>query len=71
MQSTRAFLGLHPTAPVAEEHDAEEYSNLMWYKVRMALREPFAEFFGIFGFLLSRQLELTCHRRRLHYGAVW
>lgn len=48
MQSTRALLGLNPSAPVAEEHDIEAYSSLWWFKVRMALREPFAEFFGVF-----------------------
>ena len=32
---------------IAEEHDATKYSSLWWSKVRLALREPFAEFFGV------------------------
>jgi len=48
LQFTRSrLLGLHPHAPIAEEHDATPYSNLWWSKVRLALREPFAEFFGV------------------------
>lgn len=41
------LLGLNPHAPIAEEHDATKYSSLWWSKVRLALREPFAEFFGV------------------------
>lgn len=44
---TRTHLGLHPIAPIAEEHDMAPYSSLWWSKVRLALREPFAEFFGV------------------------
>jgi aquaglyceroporin related protein len=48
LQFTRSrLLGLHPHAPIAEEHDVTPYSNLWWSKVRLALREPFAEFFGV------------------------
>jgi len=48
LQFTRSkLLGLHPHAPIAEEHDATPYSGLWWSKVRLALREPFAEFFGV------------------------
>lgn len=47
LEFTRSHLGLHPTAPIAEEHDMAEYSGLWWSKVRLALREPFAEFFGV------------------------
>ncbi|KAK6003280.1 hypothetical protein QM012_001125 [Aureobasidium pullulans] len=48
LQFTRSkLLGLHPHAPIAEEHDATKYSSLWWSKVRLALREPFAEFFGV------------------------
>ncbi|CAD0087751.1 unnamed protein product [Aureobasidium vineae] len=48
LQFTRSkLLGLHPHAPIAEEHDATPYSSLWWSKVRLALREPFAEFFGV------------------------
>lgn len=48
LQNTRSLLGLHPQAPIDEEHDLSENSNLWWSKVRLALREPFAEFFGTF-----------------------
>jgi aquaglyceroporin related protein len=48
LQFTRSkLLGLHPHAPIAEEHDITPFSNLWWSKVRLALREPFAEFFGV------------------------
>ena len=47
LQKTRGVLGLHPTAPIDEEHDAADHSTLWWSKVRLALREPFAEFFGV------------------------
>jgi len=48
LQGPRARLGLHPEAPVLEEHDTAEHSDLWWSKVRMTLKEPFAEFFGVF-----------------------
>lgn len=48
LQTTRQRLGLHPTAPVIEEHDEAAHSDLWWPKVRMTLKEPFAEFFGVF-----------------------
>jgi aquaglyceroporin related protein len=44
----RAMLGLHPSAPIEEEHDLAEHSDLWWPKVRLSLKEPFAEFFGVF-----------------------
>lgn len=48
LEKTRSALGLHPSAPVAEEHDLAEHSELWWSKLRLTLREPFAEFFGVF-----------------------
>ncbi|KAK5175297.1 glycerol channel [Saxophila tyrrhenica] len=48
LTNTRARLGLHPIAPVIEEHDESEHSDLLWPKIRMSLKEPFAEFFGVF-----------------------
>ena len=48
LHGTRAHLGLHPTAPVVEEHDIADHSDLWWPKIRLALKEPFAEFFGVF-----------------------
>jgi aquaglyceroporin related protein, other eukaryote len=47
LQKTRSALGLHPAAPILHDHDIEEYQKLWWSKVKIALREPFAEFFGV------------------------
>ena len=52
LHNTRGKLGLHPIAPVIEEHDAAEHSDLWWSQVRMSLKEPFAEFFGVFFMVL-------------------
>lgn len=43
----RRWLGLHPTAPIVAEHDAGEHAELPWSRVRVALKEPLAEFFGV------------------------
>ena len=52
LHNTRGKLGLHPIAPVVEEHDTAEHSDLWWPKVRLALKEPFAEFWGVFFMVL-------------------
>jgi hypothetical protein len=44
----RSKLGLQPLAPVNEEHDLAEHQDLLWSRIRLALREPFAEFMGVF-----------------------
>ncbi len=44
----RTALGMRPTAPVLEEHDLADHSDLAWSRVKLALREPLAEFFGVF-----------------------
>lgn len=44
----RTALGLHAQAPVDEEHDLQEHHQLLWPRIRLALREPFAEFWGVF-----------------------
>ncbi|KAK5153545.1 hypothetical protein LTR04_006183 [Oleoguttula sp. CCFEE 6159] len=41
----RTALGLHPSAPLSEEHDGPQ-QELLWSRIRLALREPFAEFCG-------------------------
>lgn len=46
--TARAYLGLHPVAPIEEEHDYAPHSDLWWPRVRIALKEPFAEFWGVF-----------------------
>lgn len=48
LQHTRHRLGLHPSAPIFEEHDLAAHSDWWWPRVRMTLKEPFAEFFGVF-----------------------
>ncbi|KAK6385348.1 hypothetical protein LTR65_009162 [Meristemomyces frigidus] len=48
LQNTRLRLGLHPTAPVIEEHDLAAHNDWWWPRIRLTLKEPFAEFFGVF-----------------------
>ena len=48
MSSVRSYVGLKPEAPIDEEHEELEHHGLLWSRVRLALREPFAEFFGTF-----------------------
>ena len=48
LHNTRAYLGLNPIAPIDDEHDMAEHSEIWWAKVRLSLREPFAEFWGVF-----------------------
>ncbi|KAF7185583.1 Glycerol uptake/efflux facilitator protein [Pseudocercospora fuligena] len=47
VQHARQRLGLHPTAPIIEEHDTAQHADLKWTKVRGALKEPLAEFFRV------------------------
>jgi aquaglyceroporin related protein len=47
-QSIRRGLGLHPSAPIAEEHDLAPHQDYLWSRIRLVLREPFAEFLGVF-----------------------
>jgi aquaglyceroporin related protein len=52
LQSARGKLGLHPVAPVVDAHDTAEHSDLLWPKIRLSLKEPFAEFWGTFFLVL-------------------
>ena len=52
LHGTRGKLGLHPIAPVVDEHDIADHSDLLWPKIRLALKEPFAEFWGTFFLVL-------------------
>ncbi|KAL8829092.1 MAG: hypothetical protein Q9191_002217 [Dirinaria sp. TL-2023a] len=45
---TRILLGLADSAPVVEEHQGLNHHDYLWSRIRLALREPFAEFFGTF-----------------------
>ena len=44
----RTLLGLAGSAPVVAEHQGLEHHDLLWNRIRLAWREPFAEFFGTF-----------------------
>lgn len=48
MSSVRSHIGLKPEAPIDAEHEDLEHHELLWSRIRLALREPFAEFFGTF-----------------------
>ncbi|KAF2757667.1 aquaporin [Pseudovirgaria hyperparasitica] len=52
LQKTRQRLGLHPTVPIIDEHDEEPHNHLIWSKIKLTLREPFAEFWGTFILIL-------------------
>ena len=45
-EHVRAALGLNPHAPIVEAHDTHPVSQLWWARVRLVMREPFAEFCG-------------------------
>lgn len=49
---TRTLLGLTDLAPVVDEHKDLAHHDLLWSRIRLALREPFAEFFGTFIMLM-------------------
>lgn len=42
----RAALGLKERPPIASSHDEHPHQELLWSRVRVTLREPFAEFWG-------------------------
>lgn len=44
----RSALGLHATAPIDEVHNEHPHQDLFWSRVRVVLREPFCEFWGVF-----------------------
>lgn len=48
LQTPRAWMGLAPMATVDEELDHSEHNHFFWSKVKIALKEPFAEFWGTF-----------------------
>lgn len=47
LRRTRSALGLPPDAPLREDDDVHERQRLWWSRVRIALREPFMEFWGV------------------------
>ena len=48
LSSVRTYLGLHPHVPIDDEHEDLEHHDLLWSRIMLTLREPFAEFFGVF-----------------------
>jgi len=52
LSRTRTALGLHPTVPLDEAHRDLEHHKYVWSSIRAILREPFAEFFGVFIMIL-------------------
>lgn len=44
----RTKLGLNPKAPIHDDHDDIAHNELVWSRVRITLKEPFAEFWGTF-----------------------
>ena len=44
----RSALGLQANAPISDAHDDHPHHNLWWNRVRLVMREPFAEFWGVF-----------------------
>lgn len=48
LQSPRAWMGLQPMASVDEELDHAHHNHFFWSKVKIAMKEPFAEFWGTF-----------------------
>lgn len=47
LRRPRTLIGLSPNAPLVEDHDYHDHQKLWWSRVRIALREPFAEFWGV------------------------
>ena len=50
LSSIRTKIGLDSEAPILDEHHG--HHHLTWSSVRVILREPFAEFFGVFIMIL-------------------
>lgn len=44
----RSALGLDAVPPVDPEHVDHPNTQLLWPRIRLVLREPFAEFWGVF-----------------------
>ena len=50
--SIRRKLGLHGRTPINEEHAVGAHTELLWGRIRAVLREPLAEFWGVFFMIL-------------------
>ena len=49
LEQVRSNIGLKPQAPTDNDHDLATVHrhSLLWPQIRLILREPFAEFFGV------------------------
>lgn len=48
LHKQRSMIGLAPQAPLQDEHDYAAHNHLWWAKVKVTLKEPFAEMWGTF-----------------------
>lgn len=65
ISTVRSRFGLQPNVPLEEGHQDLEHQDLLWSRIRLAMREPFAEFFGTFIMVLFgdgsvAQVSLCC-----------
>ena len=67
MSSVRSHIGLEPKAPIDEEHEHLKHHDLLWGRIRLALREPFAEFFGTFIMVLFGDGESSSRAISSHF----
>ncbi|KAI9721506.1 MAG: hypothetical protein M1812_002268 [Candelaria pacifica] len=44
----RARIGLKAKPPIDDEHELAQHQEYLWSRIRLVLREPFAEFWGTF-----------------------
>ncbi|KAI9788476.1 MAG: hypothetical protein M1835_002256 [Candelina submexicana] len=44
----RARIGLKAEPPIDDEHEVAQHQEYLWSRIRLVLREPFAEFWGTF-----------------------
>lgn len=47
LPGVRRELGLRPQAPINEEHNDAGRQKLLWSRIKITLREPFMEFWGV------------------------
>ncbi len=46
--TVRARIGLKAEPPIDDEHEVAQHQEYLWSRIRLVLREPFAEFWGTF-----------------------
>lgn len=46
--NVRAAIGLNAQTPIIKEHIDLPHHKLLWSRTRLVMREPFAEFLGVF-----------------------